>query len=67
MGLIGAESDTLEFENDRVVFDLQLRGLLQDARRAGLDRAKQPGACNYWYENPDEVFAVRRAAASTLP
>jgi hypothetical protein len=40
---------------------VQIHNQLQEAARGGLALASEVGACDYWKQHPDEVYALRRA------
>jgi hypothetical protein len=49
---------------EQAVLDLKEDEELVDAaRRAGLERAAKPGACDYYRRHPEAAEAMRRAAA----
>ena len=48
---------------DQTVFDLKEdQELVEAAKQEGLERAAQPGACDYYRRHPEAAEAMRRAA-----
>jgi TPR repeat protein len=43
-------------------YDKNLIPLSDQAKRDGYARASQSGACDYWHQHPEAVYAVRQAA-----
>jgi hypothetical protein len=49
---------------EQAVLDLKEdEELVETARRAGLDRASKPGACDYYRRHPEAAEAMRKTAA----
>jgi len=51
------------YVGDQTVVDTKDESLRQSAVQEGLDRAAQPGECDYYRRHPEAAAAARRAAA----
>jgi len=60
--LVSHELDALiEEAKAHGINDAKLQEELTAAGQDGASQAQRPGACDYWEQHPDAVFAVRRA------